>query len=433
MTAVDPLHDLIDIYSAQLGTVAECSPFTMGRYLLRAGPNIAIDGLPTGHLEIAATGYPLVQQSSWHYNVDLNPPARQYRNFMTLTLAPYMTSGTQNPGYVRIQANGLGYVPLLRNDGQELRQGDIRNGIPFIAVYINGAFYHVGLCNSQVPLVLVGAIEFWIRPDGNDATGDGTANAPDKAFRTIVGCWNAVGSRYAGSPAAHIIMRLGIPGDYEGGYFGPYGASVSLVGDRDNRAAYRILSQTYPGSELGWSSLSVANVANCTLAGINLVQNRSGSPPNGSGCLSIGTSTASLDRVQCSIEAPTPSTVMLNVGLSANCMLTSPTTGGGTDIRFVGNGHQAVAGMDVTASSIFSGSILGIPASSLHFDHINFTSAGIVVANQSQAGFANETISDNGSTGPRYTVTDHSTLRMYGNTPPGNAAGIIGPFSSYVP
>jgi hypothetical protein len=36
---------------------------------------------------------------------------------MTLTLLPVMDSGdTQNQGYVRIHANDLGYVPLLRNE-----------------------------------------------------------------------------------------------------------------------------------------------------------------------------------------------------------------------------------------------------------------------------------------------------------------------------
>ena len=49
----------------------------------------------------------------------------------------------------------------------------------------------------QVPLTATGAVDAWVRTDGNDATGDGTANSPDKAFRTIEGAWNAVGGRYA--------------------------------------------------------------------------------------------------------------------------------------------------------------------------------------------------------------------------------------------
>ena len=70
----------------------------------------------------------------------------------------------------------------------------------------------------------------------------GTANSPDKAFRTIEGAWNAVGGRYAASPLFSINIRLGIPGNYERAYLGAYGGNVAIMGDPNNKSAYRIIS-----------------------------------------------------------------------------------------------------------------------------------------------------------------------------------------------
>lgn len=54
MTAVDPLNDRLDIYSSQLGTVAECSPQTLLKYTLEAGSNIIITQNPDGTVTIAS-------------------------------------------------------------------------------------------------------------------------------------------------------------------------------------------------------------------------------------------------------------------------------------------------------------------------------------------------------------------------------------------
>src|SRR5262249_30223708 len=187
-------------------------------------------------------------------NVTLDPPATHYNDFMTLTLVPKFTSANTsgNQGYIRINVNNLGFVPLLRNDGEEVRSGDELAGIPFVCAYFAGAFYIIGLVFSQVPIVLTGRIDFWIRTDGNDLTGDVPADSPDKAFRTINGCWNAVGSRYAGSPGAHIGMRLGIPGNYEAGAVQNFGAAVSLTGDPNNKASYRIICSPAIGGVPGY-------------------------------------------------------------------------------------------------------------------------------------------------------------------------------------
>src|SRR5262245_57092417 len=110
------------------------------RYLIQRG-------LPRGGLLMEQ------QTSPFYYAVNLDPPATRYSDFMTLTLVPWMVDcGTQNRGYVRINVNGLGWVPLFRNDGQEVRAADLRAGIPFIASYYKGAFYYIGLCASQVPI-----------------------------------------------------------------------------------------------------------------------------------------------------------------------------------------------------------------------------------------------------------------------------------------
>ena len=57
------------------------------------------------------------------------------------------------------------------------------------------------------------------------------------------GCWNA--STALRRLLLSINMKLGIPGDYAGGAIGPFGGSVSLTGDINNPAAYRIVSTAW--------------------------------------------------------------------------------------------------------------------------------------------------------------------------------------------
>jgi len=377
---------------------------TAVRYLIQRG-------IPRGSL--------LIKQSPFYYDAALDPAPTAYNDFMTLTLVPAMGPGeTQNQGYVRIRANSLGYVPLLRNDGQELHAGDLAPGIPFICVYFQGAFFYAGLVDSQVPLVLVGAVNFWVRPDGNDFTGDGTANSPDKAFRTIDGCWYSVGSRYAGSPTASINIMLGVPGDYEGCSIGPYGATVGIYGDNANPGGYRILSKAYGSPPTACWSVRTAQINNFNISGVTLVLNYPNNTANGAQCLRVAGGTCVPDRVTFSIETNNPGGNVLMLEGGANVMAFG-------DNYVHGNGHTIVNGVSVGAGSQFPGT--PAPNTSVwRWDNLNFTQAGYFVFDRSALGHALTTVVSTNTTGTRYIVNSSAILYLGGQTPPGNAAGTSG-------
>lgn len=104
-------------------------------------------GLPRGET--------MVQQNPWHFDITLDPPATRYNDYMTLSLVPRMVDGIQyitpNVGYVRLNVNGLGYVPLLRSDGDELHEGDIKHEVPFIAVCFRCVWYILGMRGPPGP------------------------------------------------------------------------------------------------------------------------------------------------------------------------------------------------------------------------------------------------------------------------------------------
>ena len=371
------------------------------RYLIQRG-------VPRGSL--------LIEQSPFYYDAALDPPATGYNNFMTLSLVPVKMPGdTQNQGYVRIRANSLGYVPLLRNDGQELRAGDLSPGIPFICIYFNGAFYYAGLVDSQVPLVLVGAVNFWIRPDGNDFTGDGTDNTPGKAFRTIDGCWYSVGSRYAGSPTAAIVIRLGVPGDYEGCSIGPYGATVIVQGDVNNAAGYRVLSKPQGSPPFACWSLRSGQINNFGLNGVTLVMSYPANTPNGVQCLRVSGGTAVPDRVQYSVEVDNPGGTVVMLEGGANMMSIN-------DNYVRGNGHTIVDGIGIGQASQFPG--CAPPNTAIwRWENLAFTMAGYYITDRSAMGHSQTTVTSVNTTGSRYSVSAAAILYQQGQTPPGNAAG----------
>jgi len=379
---------------------------TAVRYLIQRG-------LPRGAL--------LSEQGPFYYTVTLDPPPLAYSDFMTLSLVPAMLAGdTQNQGYVRISVNNLGYVPLLRNDGQELRAADLRPGKPIIVTYYQGAFFHVGLVGSQVPLVLVGAITFWVRPDGHDDTGDGTANTPDKAFRTIEGCWNAVGSRYAGSPTALINIQLGVPGDYEGAAIGPYGASVYVTGDVYNTAAYRILCKPrVTGDNVIFAaySLGIGQINNCIIQGVNLVMNYPPTTPNGVQCLRVSGGSVAPENVRYTIETNNPvGNVLLIEGAGKVSWI--------DDNTIVGNNHTIQSGVSV----VQAGQFMGCPApwsATWHWNDITFSQAGYVVIDRSSASHGATTNVLSNTNGPRYIVTSGGILYLVGQQIPGSTPGTV--------
>jgi len=160
------------------------------------------------------------------YAATLDPILTRYNNFLTLCIVPQVN----NAGVVRIDINGKGLVPVLRWDKQQLVKDDWVAGIPVIISYYEGNFYMMRAVASQIAKPMLADIDGWIRTDGNDTTGDGTANTPQKAFRTIQGAYNRIARTYLPSSLFTINLRLGIPGVYEAGAIGPYGGRIAIYG-----------------------------------------------------------------------------------------------------------------------------------------------------------------------------------------------------------
>ena len=372
-----------------------------------------------------ARGALLVQQTPFYYAAALDPPALAYNDFMTITFVPQMGAGdTQNQGYVRVALDSLPYVPLLRNDGQELQAADLRPGVPFIAAYYQGAFHVVGLSASQVPLILVGSVNFWIRPDGNDTTGDGTANSADRAFRTINGAWAAVGSRYAASPNATIILRLGVPGDYAYGNVGPCGSTLTLYGDPNNAAAYRVLSEEHTYDTLTFRAVGCNSL---NLVGVNFVLQSSVPKANGAHCIWIANTSISLDRVQFTLEASNTNGFVVYTTLSSTLNTAIATT-----IRIVGNNNTIVDGLVSSYASQMPGAAQGPAPTLWHWENIHFSGAGYAAQLSSSITLGNHTVELINTVGPRYHAEDNSTIST-GQPYPGNAAGAATNFSTAGP
>jgi|GEM_PF-1915682 len=362
-------------------------------------------GLPRGAL--------IVAQNPFNFTVTLDPVPPAYSDFMTLTLVPALAgTDTQNQGYVRVNVNGLGSVPLLRNDGGELHAADMLQGKPFIATYYQGAFYLVGLAASQVPLVKIGGIDVWVRTDGNDATGDGTTNTPDKAFRTIQAAWNSVGARFAATPLFAVNIKLGIPGTYEGAAIGPFGGAIFVTGDINNRWAYRI--STFDIGQGLYASLDVNGVTQFAMFGITLLVD---SPTNRIASLFVGQTLVGLYNVGFDVLYDNAQAALVSL------MTSSSTQQGNYDVTFRGNGHTIGGAIEVNGSEWGgSGDLRGC---TLTTTDLNIAIAYAISTKLSTIEFLQTTMQTSNVTGKQYAVDTNSLLLKHGLTVPGTIAGTV--------
>ena len=212
-----------------------------------------------------------LQGGPFDYYGYTDPSLTRYNDYLPLIIIP----NVNNQGPVRVNIDGKGWVAVLRNDGLQLQSIDLRAGVPAMIVYWGGNFWYAGLVSSQVPIVVTGAVDIWVRTDGNDVTGDGSENSPSKAFRTLSGAWYRVGSRYAATPLFTMRFRLGIPGTYVGAIFGPFGGRVEIHGDPSNRSGYRLSSIDFGNNH--WGNIFFQSML-VFMRGITFVRDISGPP-----------------------------------------------------------------------------------------------------------------------------------------------------------
>jgi len=377
---------------------------TAARYLIQRG-------LPRSGL--------MIEQTETNYAVLLDPPLTAYTDLLTLTLLPQMQSGaTQNSSYVRVNVNSQGYVPLLRNDRYELKRGDLIDGIPLIVAYYDGAFYVVGFVNSQVPISLTGTVDGWVRTDGNDITGDGSANSPDKAFRTIAGAYNAIASRYAASSMLTMVIRIGIPGTYEGAAIGPFSGAVYIVGDLSNPTPYKIGARYWTHYSDCIEFQSIAGY----IEGVHLLADHASDLNDWTSLRSYNASTWA---VNCNFEMQFDV-----IGGFARADYGGLLSFQGPH-NFYGNGHSMHYALFADTASLPGTGILG-PAT-LNFANCVFIMGGFCAANLGSIANTSTTVTQSGCTGPRYNVQDNSVIRAVGQTLPGNANGTTSENGLFIP
>lgn len=348
---------------------------------------------------------------AYDYTATLDPPLLPtYNDFLVLCVVPQVT----NAGAVRLNVNGRGYVPVVRNDGIDLRAGDFRAGIPVLIGYQNGYFYMLSMVRSQIMLPMTQDVDGWIRTDGNDITGDGSANTADKAFRTINGAWARISKLYLPSMMFTLHLRLGVPGRYEAGVLGPYGGQLALHGNPAAPDQYRIMmgpAALFGGGGLAWCL--VTNTANIIIEGITFEfgLNDSRYVPSCIYCHNSSVMSLSNCNFDASVSPGRGSFLQVNYGSS---MSLQPGT-----IRFNGAGVNLAGAIGVGKNSSFFCYFENV---NLPVTNMNFSQAFVAATELSTATFS-AIITQSGCSGPRYFVSDNSVIKAMGNTLPGSVAG----------
>jgi len=332
-----------------------------------------------------------------------------YNNFMTLCVVPEKT----NAGPVRLNVDGYGWTSLLRNDSRELQADDFRVGIPLLINYQNGYWYLLGMARSQVPIIPMEAdVDGWIRTDGNDITGDGTANTPEKAFKTINGAWDRLGRKYLPSMIYTIHLRLGIPGTYPAAHLGPYGGRIALHGNTTGTGQdYRI-----DMSPTGWYCLAL-NGINFFMEGVNLLLTLgAGYEP---WCLNAYGSEVWMKNV-----IVTCSNSPGNRGGFFLCSRSSVVTQGILDMR--GNGAVIDRAIAVGGGAGAFNGAAPVSGNLMYASNMTFTTAFVVAQAQSFVGLSVAGIGPTNTYGPKYLIFDYAIGYGWGNIIPGSTAGTTG-------
>lgn len=177
-----------------------------------------------------------------------------------------------------INVSGLGTLPLQRLGGRgapaagDWKQGDIltlrKIGSAWqVAALLPSDVLALVTGSGQVPIIIQSPT-LYVRTDGNDATGDGSANTAAKAFATI-GAAAAYGKARYYLAGIALTIRLGIPGTYApSGNVDCGGGTINIVGDTANQANYIVQG---PGPAGGASGLIASINGTLNLSGLYLI------------------------------------------------------------------------------------------------------------------------------------------------------------------
>lgn len=145
-----------------------------------------------------------------NYQAGFNPPPLAYYDLMFGIFVP--TATNVGPAYLNL--NGMGNLPILRYDGQQVQSGDLLAYAPIQLVKFGGNWFCLRAVPSQFPQSIWDGRIFWVRNDGNNGN-DGSDNTPQKAFQTLEGAYQSLYTRFYPNGRTPVI-RIGQAGTYTG-------------------------------------------------------------------------------------------------------------------------------------------------------------------------------------------------------------------------
>lgn len=357
-----------------------------------------------------------------NYTVAFTPPVTRYHDFLQIKVTPNVV----NAGPVNLDVNGLGLTDVVRNDGNELREADFPAGVPMILIYYAGKWVVPYFVRSQTPIEYKGTLDYWVRTDGSDLTGDGSANSPTKAFRTINFAFQTAIARYTRSPDMVLNIRLGIPGDYEGCRIGKFPGFVNLIGDKVAPAGYRI---------------------HCTVDGCCIFAEGSTLRTEGVNCILDALATLT-GAGPFGVFAYQNSFVSFNNGrmeqlVNGHAIASGFFESGGGKLQINegsvvvdGKGHTIAHGMGSQGTGSFTGCSGAVTPNNLTITWIQcnfvvaaywaYALAGVGVTNDVISGVPLVTVVDSGCVGSEYNATVNSFVYAGGKVIPGATAGTVG-------
>ena len=217
-------------------------------------------------------------------------------------------------------------------------------------------------------------------------------------------------------------MKLGIPGDYAGGAIGPFGGSVSLTGDINNPAAYRIVSTAWgPDDYLClWPSGMQFEVM-----GITFVQNYNG-PLRSIGLSVTGGSAIVHD---CRFETLAPN----NNGCFIQ-LYNAQFSGRKGNIHFEGNNNLVNSifymqqGAGVAGAFLFVGEVCNY-----YFTNCNANVSFRIDTLSTMTWGGNVNLFNTNCVGQKHGVSNNSVLYMGGKAEPGSTAGSVATGGQFTP
>jgi hypothetical protein len=116
---------------------------------------------------------------------------------------------------VDFKVDSLAPAPLTRNDGLPLQQWDLIKDEILLLVFNQDHWQVMRLVRSQVFFKITQNLILYVRTDGDDVNGDGSANTPTKAFKTVQRAVDYVKASFL-IGGRTVTIQLGIPGTYVG-------------------------------------------------------------------------------------------------------------------------------------------------------------------------------------------------------------------------